>query len=92
MLKYSHPTLAWMLEHWPITVFLPAVLLLIAVLVLITRSWEKRDQEAREAARAAAPDAGVVGIWESGRRKPAPRPRPDQPPLGGGHDARAAAS
>ena len=89
MLKYSHPTLAWILDYWPITIFMPAVLLLIATLALITRSWDKRDQEAREAARGPASDAGVVAIWESGRRKPAPRPRPDQP-LGGGHDAWAA--
>jgi hypothetical protein len=93
MLKYSHPTLAWILDYWPITIFMPAILLLIATLALITRWWDQRDQEARDAARAAAPDAGgVVAIWESGRRKPTPRPRPDQPPLADGHDARAAAS
>lgn len=89
MLKYSHPTLAWILDYWPITIFMPAILLLIATLALITRSWDKRDEEARDATRAAAPRAGVVGIWEPGRHKPSPGPRPDQP-LGGGHDARAA--
>ena len=88
MLRYSHPTLAWILDYWPITIFLPAILLLIATLALVTRSWDKRDQEARERARQPAPDSDVVGIWESGRRKPSPRPRPDQPL--DGQDARAA--
>jgi hypothetical protein len=89
MLKYSHPTLAWILDYWPITIFMPAILLLIATLALITRWWVQRDQEARKSVRLPAPDAGVVGIWESGRRKPTPHPRSD-PPLAGGHDARAA--
>ena len=26
MLKYSHPTLALILDYWPITIFLPAIL------------------------------------------------------------------
>ena len=37
MLKYSHPMLALILEYWPITIFAPAILLLIATLALITR-------------------------------------------------------
>ena len=48
MLKYSHPVLALILEYWPITIFAPTILLLIATLALITRWWDRRDQEARE--------------------------------------------
>jgi len=44
--RYNHPTLAWMLDYWPATILLPSVLLLIAVLALITRSWDQRDQGA----------------------------------------------
>lgn len=69
MLKYSHPTLAWVLDFWPVTIFAPMILLLIATLALITRWWDQRDQEAREAARTAVPTAGVVVSWESGRRR-----------------------
>ena len=91
MLKYSHPTLALILDYWPITIFMPAILLLIAILALITRSWDRRDREAREAMRPPTPATGVVVSWESGRQRkvPTPGPRPDRP-LGGGHDSRAA--
>jgi hypothetical protein len=56
MLKYSHPTLAFVLQYWPVTVFLPAILLLIAVLAVITRRWDAHDaaaaqQKARQAQR-----------------------------------------
>ena len=90
MLKYSHPTLALILDYWPITIFAPAILVLIATLALITRWWDGRDQAALEGARPPAPAEGVVVNWESGRRKPAPlAPRSEQS-LEGGHDARAA--
>ena len=94
MLKYSHPTLAWILDFWPITIFAPAILLLIATLALITRWWDQQDQAAREAARASAPaaDPGVVVSWQSGlRRKPSATgvPAPGQTAVGD-HDARAA--
>jgi hypothetical protein len=48
MLKYSNPTLAWILEHWTITIFLPAILLMVAVLALVTRWWDGRDESARQ--------------------------------------------
>ena len=43
MLKYSQPWLAFILDYWPATLFLPSVLLLIAALALITRWWDRRD-------------------------------------------------
>ena len=84
MLKYSHPTLALVLDYWPITIFASAILVLIATLALITRWWDRRDQAVQESVRPPAPAEGVVVAWEPGRRKPAPAaPRPNQP-LGGG--------
>jgi hypothetical protein len=90
MLKYSHPTLALILDYWPITIFAPAILVLIATLALITRWWDGRDQAARESVRPPAPAEGVVVSWESGRRGPTPTEPQSERPLGGGHDARAA--
>jgi hypothetical protein len=90
MLKYSHPTLAWILDYWPITVFMPAILVLIATLALITSWWDGRDQVVRESVQSAAPAEGVVVSWAPGRRKPAPTASRPEQPLGGGHDARAA--
>jgi hypothetical protein len=94
MLKYSHPTLAWILDLWPVTIFAPAILLLIATLALITRWWDQQDQAAREATQTPAPasEANVVVSWESGsRRKPSATgvAGPEQTAVGD-HDARAA--
>ena len=47
MLKYNHPFLAYFVLHWPALIFLPTVLLLLAVLAGITHSWDKRDEAAR---------------------------------------------
>ena len=74
MLKYSHPMLALILEYWPITIFAPAILLLIATLALITRWWDRRDQEARESLMPQAPATGVVVSWKSGRRNDSMKP------------------
>jgi hypothetical protein len=53
-LKYNNPVLWVFLEHWPVLILTPAVLLLIAVLALITRRWDQRDEiAARERARRA---------------------------------------
>jgi hypothetical protein len=68
MLKYSHPLLALILEYWPITIFAPTILLLIATLALITRWWDRRDREARQNLTPQAPVTGVVMSWNSGRR------------------------
>jgi hypothetical protein len=43
MLRYSHPWLAYIIHQWPATVLLPSVLLLVAVLALITRWWNRVD-------------------------------------------------
>lgn len=74
MLKYSHPMLALILEYWPITIFAPAILLLIATLALITRYWDRRDREAREHLMRQAPATGVVVSWHSGRRNDSTKP------------------
>jgi len=44
MLQQSHPVLAWILQYWTITIFVPAILVMVAVLAFITRRWDKRDQ------------------------------------------------
>jgi hypothetical protein len=44
----SHPVLAWVLEYWTITIFVPAILVLVAVLALVTRRWDRRDESARQ--------------------------------------------
>jgi len=92
MLKYSHPTLALILDYWPVTIFMPAILVLIATLALITRWWDRRDQEARESIRAPAAPTGVVMTWESGRQRKVPTPGTSRPgrPLGTGQGTRAA--
>ena len=93
MLKYSHPTLALVLDYWPITIFAPTVLLLIATLALITRWWDRRDQAAQESVRAAASPAGAVVAWPTARLRGdvAPTsPRPNHFGHSGGRDARAA--
>lgn len=74
MLKYSHPMLALILEYWPITVFAPTILLLIATLALITRWWDRRDREARENLMPQAPATDVVVSWNSGRRNDSTKP------------------
>jgi hypothetical protein len=56
--RYNHPTLAWMLDYWPATILLPAVLLLLAVLALITRWWDRKDEfAAQQTGRGAATPA-----------------------------------
>jgi hypothetical protein len=93
MLKYSHPMLALILEYWPITIFAPTILLGIATLALITRWWDRRDQEARENLMPQAPATGVVVSWNSGRRNDpmkAGAPRVDPPFRGDGPGTRAA--
>ena len=90
MLKYSHPTLALVLDYWPITIFAPTILVLIATLALITRWWDRRDQAVQESVRPPAPAEGVVVSWAPGRRKPDACRTSADPPLGGDHGTRAA--
>jgi hypothetical protein len=47
MLQQS-PVLAWILEYWTITIFVPAVLILVAVLTVVTRRWDRRDESAQK--------------------------------------------
>ena len=48
MLKYSHPMLATILHYWPTAIFLPTILLVIVALATVTRSWDRRDEAARQ--------------------------------------------
>jgi hypothetical protein len=47
MLEQSHPVLAWILEYWMVTIFIPAILVLVAVLTFVTRRWDRRDESAQ---------------------------------------------
>jgi hypothetical protein len=47
MLKYSHPVLATLMHHWPSMILLPAILILIAALAMITRWSDGRDESDR---------------------------------------------
>ena len=61
--------------QWPSLVFVPAVLVLITVLVLVTRWWDRRDAAARLAEvvplharrRPSAPPAARPSLVRSGR-------------------------
>jgi hypothetical protein len=54
MLKYSHPWLALLLHYWPAAIMLPTIFLVIIVLTMVTRWWDRRDAErAPELARRA---------------------------------------
>jgi hypothetical protein len=54
MLRYTHPWLALLLHYWPAAILLPTILLMIAVLALITRWWDRRDAtQARDLGRRA---------------------------------------
>jgi hypothetical protein len=55
--KYKRPILSWILDSWPAMIWLPSVLLLIAVLVLITRWWDERDAALKTVRRDASPEA-----------------------------------
>jgi len=48
MLQQSHPVLAWILEYWTVTIFVPAILVLVAVLAFVTHRWDQRDESVRE--------------------------------------------
>jgi len=48
MLKNNHPTIAWLLDYWASVVLMPALLLVIAALALVTLWWDRRDDSARQ--------------------------------------------
>ena len=43
----NHPTLGWVLDYWPSVILVPTILLVIAVLVLVTYRWDRRDKSVR---------------------------------------------
>jgi hypothetical protein len=43
-LKHNNPVLGVFIEQWPLLILTPAILLLIAMLALITRQWDQRDE------------------------------------------------
>lgn len=60
-----HRTVLEVVVHlWPLTIFVPAVLTLIVVLVVVTRFADRRDEaHAAERAGRTAPAAGAATPW-----------------------------
>jgi hypothetical protein len=75
----SRPVLDLFVEQWPLLIFVPAVLILVAVLAGVTRWWDRRDAQrsadttARRADAATghevtAPSARIAGSRSRRRR------------------------
>jgi len=64
----SRPVLDLFVEQWPLLIFVPAVLILIAVLAGVTRWWDRRDAE--RSAEPTARQADVTAGHEVAARSP----------------------
>jgi hypothetical protein len=71
----SRPLLDVFLAYWPLLIFVPAVLVLITVLVLVTRWWDRRDAARAvgpSPVRSVSPVSPVSPKAVSGATRPAP--------------------
>jgi hypothetical protein len=70
----SRPVLDVFVEQWPLLIFVPAVLVLVAVLAGVTRWWDRRDAErsadttARRADAATGPEVAARSPRAAGSR------------------------
>ena len=48
-LKYTYPHLYEYLKVWPLSIFVPLLLILIATLAFVTRAWDAKDHEQAQA-------------------------------------------
>ena len=70
----SRPVLDLFVEQWPLLIFVPAVLILVAVLAGVTRWWDWRDAErsaettARRADVATGHEVSARFAWTAGSR------------------------
>jgi hypothetical protein len=71
----SRPVLDVFVEQWPLLIFVPAVLILIAVLAGVTRWWDRRDAERSADTTARRADA-ATGPEVAARSPHARRGRP----------------
>ena len=55
----SRPVLDLFVEQWPMLIFVPAVLILVAVLAGVTRWWDRRDAKRSAATTARRADAAT---------------------------------
>ena len=55
----SRPVLDLFVEQWPLLIFVPAVLILVAVLACVTRWWDRRDAERSAETTARRADAAT---------------------------------
>lgn len=47
--KYDHPEIVWVSAHWPASVLLPTIFVMLVALALLTRRWDQKDKEAQVA-------------------------------------------
>ena len=72
----SRPVLDLFVEQWPMLIFVPAILILIAVLAGVTRWWDRRDAErsakttSRRADAATGHDVGTRSARTAGGGSP----------------------
>jgi hypothetical protein len=43
----SRQMLDLFIQHWPLLIFVPTVLILLAVVAVVTRWWDRRDAQRR---------------------------------------------
>ena len=55
----SRPVLDLFIEQWPLLIFVPAVLILVAVLAGVTRWWDRRDGQRSAEATARPAEAAT---------------------------------
>ena len=55
----SRPVLDLFVEQWPMLIFVPAVLIIVAVLAGVTRWWDRRDAKRSAATTAQRADAAT---------------------------------
>ena len=55
----SRPVLDLFVEQWPLLIFVPAVLILVAVLAGVTRWWDRRDAQRSAETTARRADAAT---------------------------------
>src|SRR3954454_3445122 len=92
----SRPVLDLFVEQWPLLIFVPAVLILIAVLAGVTRWWDRRvaERAAETTTRGGRPapwrggrgDRGAVGQINSAASRHRNGPRGPLPLAAGGRE------
>jgi hypothetical protein len=80
--------LAALLDHWPVTIFLPVIVLMLVGFIVTTILWDRHDHRAAAEAAAQAP-APVPAAARSGRHTGDPAVHTDELPVSNGSRHRA---